>query len=74
MIDRGDVLPVVKQCELLDVARLTFCYQPAPRSSDTDLMRRIDEIHLRYPFLGSGVSSMSLPIRASSSTVSMCNG
>jgi putative transposase len=54
MIDRGHDLPVVKQCELLDVARSTFYYQPAPpRGSDMDLMRRIDEIHLQLPFLGS---------------------
>lgn len=53
MIDRDDALPVVKQCELLDVARSTVYYQPTPRGSDTDLMRRIDEIHLQLPFLGS---------------------
>ncbi len=54
MIDKTEGLPVVKQCELLDVARSTVCYQPRPeRGSDTDLMRRIDEIHLRFPFLGS---------------------
>lgn len=53
MIDRGHDLPIVRQCELLQVARSTFYYQPAPRGSDTDLMRRIDEIHLRLPFLGS---------------------
>lgn len=54
MIDRGGSLPVVKQCELLDVARSTVYYRPAPPpGSDTDLMRRIDAIHLRLPFLGS---------------------
>lgn len=53
MIDRDDALPVVRQCELLDVARSTVYYQPTPRGSDTDLMRRIDEIHLQLPFLGS---------------------
>ena len=54
MIDKTEGLPVVKQWELLDVARSTVYYQPRPeRGSDTDLMRRIDEIHLRFPFLGS---------------------
>jgi putative transposase len=54
MIDRDHDLPVVQQCELLDVARSTVYYRPAPpRGRDTDLMRRIDEIHLELPFLGS---------------------
>lgn len=54
MIDRGADLPVTTQCELLDVARSTVYYQPRPaRGSDVDVMRRIDEIHLAWPFLGS---------------------
>lgn len=56
MIDRGPdrKVPVTRQCELLEVARSTVYYQPRPtRGSDLDLMRRIDEIHLQFPFLGS---------------------
>ncbi|CCK56092.1 Transposase (part1) [Mycobacterium canettii CIPT 140070008] len=54
MIDRDDRLPVTSQCELLDVARSTVYYQPKPTpAGDIDLMRRIDEIHLTHPFLGS---------------------
>lgn len=54
MIDREADLAVTTQCELLDVARSTVYYQRRPKpDSDTDLMRRIDEIHLRHPFLGS---------------------
>ena len=54
MIDRTHDLPVVRQCELLQVARSTAYYTPAPTSpSDLALMRRIDELHLEYPFAGS---------------------
>lgn len=54
MIDRDQDLPVAAQCELLEVARSTVYYpcRSADRG-DTDLMRRIDEIHLELPFLGS---------------------
>ena len=47
-------LSVVRQCHLLEVPRSSFYYRPAPASAeDLDLMRRIDAIHLAYPFLGS---------------------
>jgi putative transposase len=53
MIDRTHPLPVVRQCQLLGVTRSTAYYQPRP-ASDTALalMRRIDELHLQYPFAG----------------------
>ena len=54
MIDRTDKLPVVRQCELLGLARSTAYYEPLPVSeADLMLMRRIDELHLKWPFLGS---------------------
>ena len=54
MIDREHQLPVVRQCELLGLARSTAYYEPLPVSeADLMLMRRIDELHLRWPFLGS---------------------
>ncbi len=53
MIDRTHPLPVVRQCHLLKLARSTAYYQPAPVSETTlALMRRIDELHLQYPFAG----------------------
>ena len=53
MIDRTHTLPVARQCQLLKLARSTAYYQPRP-VSDTALalMRRIDELHLQYPFAG----------------------
>ena len=54
MIDRDATLPVTGQCALLEVARSTVYYQRKPTPpSDVDLMGRIDQIHLDYPFLGS---------------------
>lgn len=54
MIDREHELSVVRQCELLGLSRSTAYYQPAPVSeADLTLMRRIDALHLRWPFLGS---------------------
>ena len=54
MIDRTHNLPVVRQCEILELARSTAYYTPKPTSAeDLALMRRIDELHLEYPFAGS---------------------
>ncbi len=54
MLDREHRLPLVRQCELLGVARSTFYHRPrAEGAADLDLMRQLDEIHLRLPFLGS---------------------
>jgi len=54
MINREHELPVTRQCELLDLARSTAYYEPVPVSeADLALMRRIDELHLKWPFLGS---------------------
>lgn len=53
MIDRKHELPVTRQCELLGLARSTAYYQPLPvGEADLVLMRRIDELHLKWPFLG----------------------
>ena len=43
-----------KQAELLEVSRFTVYYRSRPVSeADLFLMRRIDELHLNYPFAGS---------------------
>jgi putative transposase len=53
MIDRRHPLPIVRQCQLLKLARSTAYYQPTPVSEPTlAVMRRIDERHLQYPFAG----------------------
>ena len=53
MINPEHPLPVVRQCELLNLARSTAYYRPLPTSeADLMLMRRLDELHLKWPFLG----------------------
>ena len=53
MIDRNHELPVTRQCQILRLARSTAYYQPAPiPEEDLTLMRRIDELHLAFPFAG----------------------
>ena len=54
MIDREHKLSVTAQCRLLQVARSSAYYRNEPTSqADLALMRRIDELHLEYPFAGS---------------------
>jgi putative transposase len=54
MIDRDHKLPVTTQCQILRLVRSTAYYQSEPVSpEDLALMRRIDELHLEYPFAGS---------------------
>ena len=54
MIDRESKLSIVQQCRMVGISRTSMYYEPKPISSrDIELMRLIDEIHLRYPFYGS---------------------
>ena len=53
MIDRTHKLPVARQCQILSLARSTAYYRPQEANeTDLALMRRIDELHLEYPFAG----------------------
>ena len=53
MIDDTHGLPVKRQAELLDLSRSNVYYLPRPVSdADLALMRRIDELHLNFPFAG----------------------
>jgi putative transposase len=54
MIDRGHDLPLTRQAELLRLSRSTLYYEPRPvPAAELAIMRRIDELHLDYPFAGS---------------------
>ncbi len=54
MIDREHDLPVQRQARLLRLSRSSVYYLPRPVSaSDLAIMRRIDELHLDFPFAGS---------------------
>ena len=54
MIDRTHDLPIIKQARTLGLSRSTVYYLPQPTSpEDLSIMRRIDELHLEFPFAGS---------------------
>ena len=54
MIDRAHDLPITKQAAALNISRGSIYYLPRPVSAvDLALMRRIDELHLEFPFAGS---------------------
>jgi putative transposase len=62
MIEPGDTtLSIRRQCELMRVSRSGLYYEPVARSADElDLMRRLDELHLKWPHLGSRKLSREL--------------
>ena len=54
MIQVQEQLSIRRQCELLGVNRSGLYYEPVGTSrEELALMRRIDELHLRWPFYGS---------------------
>ncbi len=54
MIERGHELPLTRQAELLGLSRGSLYYHPrAVPAADLVIMRRIDGLHLDYPFAGS---------------------
>ena len=54
MIDREHALPVTRQAGLLGISRSSVYYLPRPVSAaDLAVMRRMDELHLEFPFAGS---------------------
>jgi len=43
-----------RQCELLEISRSVYYYEPCPESEENlQLMRQLDELHLEYPVYGS---------------------
>ena len=54
MIDRTHDLPIAKQAEALGISRGSVYYLPRPvPAADLAIMRRMDELHLEFPFAGS---------------------
>ncbi|MEO6931233.1 MAG: IS3 family transposase [Chitinophagaceae bacterium] len=46
-------IPIMRQCELLDLPRSSYYYEPEPETpQNLDLMRRIDELHMNHPYYG----------------------
>ena len=53
MIDREHDLPITKQPEVLRISRGSVYYLPRPvPEADLAIMRRLDRLHLEYPFMG----------------------
>jgi putative transposase len=54
MIDRSHGLSLTRQAQILKLGRSSLYYEPCPVSAgDLVIMRRIDALHLEYPFAGS---------------------
>jgi len=53
MINPEHGLSLTRQAELLDLSRTSLYYRPVETgASDLQLMRRLDELHLQWPFMG----------------------
>ncbi len=54
IIERSHDPPIAKQAKALGISRGSVCYLPRPTSAaDLAIMRRMDELHLDFPFAGS---------------------
>jgi putative transposase len=54
MIDREHELPLARQAAVLGLSRSRLYYEPRPvPATELAIMRRIDALHLDYPFAGS---------------------
>ena len=54
MIDRKHDLPITRQAKALNISRGSVYYLPRPASAtDLAIMRRMDELHMDFPFAGS---------------------
>jgi putative transposase len=53
MIDREHDLPITRQAQVLGISRGSVYYLPRPMSqADLAIMRRLDQLHLEFPFAG----------------------
>src|SRR6201989_3719251 len=54
MIDREHNLPITRQAKVLRISRGSVFYLPLPVSASAlEVMRRLDRLHLEFPFAGS---------------------
>lgn len=52
LISPDNSLPVQRQCELLNLGRSSYYYDPKEAIEDTKLMNEINDIWVEYPFMG----------------------
>ena len=56
-------LSIARQCKILNMSRSTCYYLPTGESDENlELMRRIDEVYLRWPFYGSRKIALELEV------------
>ena len=68
MINRDHGLSIARQAKALNISRGSVYYQPRPVSAeDLKIMRRLDELHLDYPFAGSRMLRELLHVKPSES-------
>ncbi|SAL76782.1 hypothetical protein AWB66_05477 [Caballeronia telluris] len=73
MIDRSHALPVWQQVRLVGIARSSAYYRAQALSETGQLMmRRIDELHLEFPFAGARMLARLLRRGATSSAAAAC--
>ena len=73
MIDRNHDLPITRQASLLGMSRGSVYYLPRTTSAaDLELMRRIDELHLEYPFMGARSERLAVPHNVTASRRRRC--
>jgi putative transposase len=54
LIRTEDEPSIRRQCELLEISRTAYYYEPCPETDENlELMRRLDELHLENPVYGS---------------------
>ncbi len=54
LVDRNHALPISRQCTVLAISRSSAYRAPtAVNDGELELMRKLDELHLRHPFKGS---------------------
>ena len=54
MIDRAHPLPLTRQSGILELSRSGLYYEATPvKARDLEMMRLIDELHIKHPFMGS---------------------
>lgn len=64
MIIKKNQISLVKQCDLLNLARSTYYYEPVPISDeDLNIMGEIDKIYMEFPYYGARKMSKELKRR-----------
>jgi len=54
LIETADEPSIRRQCELLQISRTAYYYEPCPETDENlALLRRLDELHLEHPVYGS---------------------